>query len=61
MLDLDHDTKNVKKIKDHQYYLFPSPATHTNQEDRPSEYTDEKILKPYLGQETTARRLHLMC
>jgi hypothetical protein len=59
MLDLDLDTKNVKKIKDHQYYLFPSPATHTNQEDRPTEYVDEKILKPYLGRgNNRSARLH---
>jgi hypothetical protein len=49
MLELEPDTKNLKKIKDHQYYLFPSPATHTNQENRPTEYADEKTLKTYLG------------
>jgi hypothetical protein len=49
MLELEPDTKNLKKIKDHQYYVFPSPATHTNQENRPTEYADEKTLKTYLG------------
>jgi hypothetical protein len=49
MLELEPDTKNLKKIRDHQYYLFPSPATHTNQENRPTEYADEKTLKTYLG------------
>ena len=59
MLELELDTKSVKKIKDHQYYLFPSPATHTNQEDRPTEYADETTLKPYLGRgNNRSARLH---
>jgi hypothetical protein len=57
--ELQLDTKNLKKIKDHQYYLFLLPVTHTNQKDRPTEYADEKILKTYLGSGSNrSARLH---
>jgi hypothetical protein len=49
MLELELDTKSLKTIKGHQYYLFPSPPTHKNQENRPTDYADEKELKTYLG------------
>jgi hypothetical protein len=59
MYELQLDTKNLKTIKDHQYYLFPLPATHTNQKDRPTQYADEKILKTYMGKGSNrSARLH---
>jgi hypothetical protein len=59
MLELQLDTENLKTIKDHQYYLFPSPPTHTNQKDGPTDYEDEKILKTYLGRGSNrSARLH---
>lgn len=59
MLELNLDMKNVKTIKDHQYYLFPLPATHKNQKDRPTKYADEKILKTYMGKGSNhLARLH---
>jgi len=53
---LQIDPKNLKIIKDHQYYLFLLPVTHTNQKDRPTEYADEKILETYLGCGSNRRR-----
>ena len=49
MLELELDPKTLKKVKEHQFYLFPLPATHTNQTNRPTEYADEKVLKTYAG------------
>ena len=49
MLELQLDPNSVKTIGDNQYYLFPSPPTHTNQKDRPTAYADEKLLKTYTG------------
>jgi hypothetical protein len=59
MYELQLDAKNLKSIRDHQYYLFPLPATHTNQIDRPTEYADEKVLQTYMGQGSNrSARLH---
>jgi hypothetical protein len=59
MFELELDPNNVKTINGHQYYLFPLPATHKNQKDRPSAYADEKILKTYMGAGSNrAARLH---
>lgn len=59
MYELQLDPKNLKTIKGHQYYLFPLPVTHKNQEDRPTEYADEKILETYLGRGSNrSARLH---
>jgi hypothetical protein len=59
MPELQLDPKNLKTVKDHQYYLFPTPATHTNQTDRPTEYADEKVLKTYAGRgNNNSARLH---
>jgi hypothetical protein len=49
MFELQLDAAEVKTIGDHQYYVFPTPPTHTNQTDRPTVYADVKILKPYTG------------
>lgn len=59
MYELQLDTNNLKSIKDHQYYFFPLPGTHTNQKDRPTEYADEKVLKTYMGKGSNrSARLH---
>lgn len=49
MFELPIDTATLKKIKGHQYYIFPKPATHKNQKDRPSEYANPKLLTVYKG------------
>ena len=49
MLELQLDTAELKTVNGHRYYVFPTPPTHTNQENRPTEYADEGALKPYLG------------
>jgi hypothetical protein len=50
MYELEIDKAKLKTIKDHRYYLFfPAPSTHTNQENRPAEYANEKELKTYTG------------
>jgi hypothetical protein len=49
MHELRLETAELKTIKDHQYYIFPAPPPHTNQTNRPTQYADEKVLKPYLG------------
>jgi hypothetical protein len=44
------DKAKSQTLKDHQYYtFFPKPPTHTNQENRPTEYADEKKLEVYKG------------
>ena len=59
MPELQLDPKSIKTVKDHQYYLFTAPATHTNQTDRPTDYADETILKTYAGRGTNGvARLH---
>ena len=59
MLELQLDPASVKTINDHQYYLFASPPTHTNQKDRPTDYADEKVLKTYTGKGSNgSARLH---
>jgi hypothetical protein len=59
MPELQLDPKSIKTVKDHQYYLFPSPPTHTNQTDRPTEYADEGVLKTYAGRGSNgSARLH---
>lgn len=59
MLELELDPKTLKKVKDHQFYLFPSPATHTNQTNRPTEYADEEVLTTYAGRGSNGRaKLH---
>jgi hypothetical protein len=45
MLELDLSKAVKKQIKDHQYYVFPKPPTHTNQERRPRKYPDLKLIK----------------
>jgi hypothetical protein len=49
MYDLPIDTATIKKIKGHQYYIFPKPGTHTNQKDRPQTYANPKLLQTYKG------------
>jgi hypothetical protein len=49
MFELPIDTATIKKIKGHQYYIFPKPATHENQKNRPSKYADPKLLTVYKG------------
>lgn len=49
MFELPIDTATIKKIKGHQYYIFPKPGTHVNLEDRPEKYADPKRLKTYKG------------
>lgn len=59
MLELELDKATKKKIKDHQYYVFPKPATHTNQDHRPTEYADESKLVVYAGRgNNAAAKLH---
>jgi hypothetical protein len=40
MLELQLDAAVKKQIKGHQYYVFPTPATHANYAGRPSKYPD---------------------
>ncbi len=62
MLELQLDPKNLKTIKAHQYYVFPAPATHTNQKDRPTAYADTKALKTYMGRGSNgSAKLHPDC
>jgi len=49
MYELLLEKAEIKTIKDHQYYVFPKPAPHTNQTDRPTVYAEVKALKPYAG------------
>lgn len=49
MYELAIDTATVKKIKGHQYYIFPKPGTHENQKNRPQKYADPKKLTAYQG------------
>src|SRR5262245_33267282 len=49
MYELPLEKAEIKTIKDHQYYVFPPPAPHTNQTNRPTVYADVKALKPYAG------------
>lgn len=49
MLELQIDKAELKTVNGHRYYIFPSPPTHSNQNNRPLEYADEKVLKTYLG------------
>jgi len=59
MLELELDSKNLKTINGHQYYLFQLPATHKNQKYRPTQYVNEKILKTYMGKGSNrTARLH---
>jgi hypothetical protein len=59
MLELEIDKAELKTVNDHRYYIFPSPITHQNQTNRPTEYADEKGLKTYLGKgSNNAAKLH---
>src|SRR6185369_13859931 len=59
MYELDLTKATVKKVKDHQYYVFPKPPVHTNQENRPSVYADEGVLQFYSGKgRNGAAKLH---
>lgn len=50
MYELELTKAKLKTIKDHRYYLFfPTPPTHKNQDNRPTEYADEKKLQTYQG------------
>jgi hypothetical protein len=49
MLELQLDKAELKTVNDHRYYVFPTPPAHKNQDNRPTEYADEKVLKTYLG------------
>jgi hypothetical protein len=49
MYELQLDKATLTKFKQHQYYVFPQPPSHTNQTNRPTEYADEKTLKIYRG------------
>ena len=49
MLELPLDKATVKKVGNHQYYVFPAPSTHSNQTNRPPKYADSALLKPYTG------------
>ncbi len=44
MLQLQLDAAVKKKIKNHQYYVFPMPATHSNYASRPTKYPDLKTF-----------------
>ena len=59
MLELELDPKTLRRVKDHQFYLFPLPVTHTNQANRPTEYADENVLETYAGRGSNgSARLH---
>jgi hypothetical protein len=50
MYELELDKAKLKTIKDHRYYVFfPAPSPHKNQENRPTQYANEKELKIYKG------------
>ena len=59
MLELQLKAAAKKQVKGHQYYVFPSPATHSNYAGRPTKYPDQKILKTYTGKGSNGQaKLH---
>ncbi|MFT3821527.1 MAG: hypothetical protein QM750_28560 [Rubrivivax sp.] len=55
MLELALDKAKVKTVGSHQYYVFPQPATHTNQANRPPTYADPALLVTYTGAGSNGR------
>src|SRR5689334_5635022 len=49
MLTLDLQKAELKTVNGNNYYVFPSPPTHTNQTNRPTKYVEEKDCTPYTG------------
>lgn len=49
MFDLQLDRASIKTVGAHQYHVFPAPATHTNQRNRPPTYADANVVTPYEG------------
>ena len=49
MFDLPLNKATIKTVGTHQFYIFPKPATHTNQRDRPPTYANPDILTRYAG------------
>jgi hypothetical protein len=49
MFDLSLNQATIKTVGTHQYYIFPKPPTHTNQNDRPPTYADPDACTPYKG------------
>lgn len=49
MLILELKKAELKKVGDHQYYVFPMPPTHKNQKNRPTQYVDEDQCTRYTG------------
>jgi hypothetical protein len=51
MHELPLDKATIQNVKNHQYYVFPPPATHTNDVNRPNPqmFADPKILRTYNG------------
>lgn len=59
MLELELNAAVKKQVKGHQYYVFPSPATHSNYVGRPTKYPDQKILQVYGGKGSNGKaKLH---
>lgn len=59
MLELQLEKAELKTVNNHRYYVFPAPATHKNQANRPTAYADEKVLKTYRGKGTNnVAKLH---
>ena len=49
MFDLPLNKATIRKVGAHQFYVFPKPATHSNQSNRPSAYAKPDALTPYSG------------
>jgi hypothetical protein len=50
--DLPLDTATIQTLGAHQYYIFPKPTTHKNDQNRPTtypEHLDKNPLPPYAG------------
>lgn len=49
MFDLALDKATIKTVGTHQFYVFPKPPTHRNQNGRPTTYADAGLLTRYTG------------
>ena len=49
MFELQLDRATIKTVRGHQYYVFPTPATHANQRNRPPTYANPDLCTPYAG------------
>jgi hypothetical protein len=55
MLTLELDKAELKVVNGNRYYVFPTPPTHANQNNRPTTYVDEKDCQVYKGQGSNSK------